>query len=338
VTAPKLASPKSVYLVRSDDLVLLGEATRSLVASLVQPEDAGLAVEDIDLDTDDQAVAAVLDACLTPPFLTDRRIVLARNAGALVAEGASRLIDYLGQPLQTSVLVLVAGGGTIPAKLVTAVKNLGEIIDAGLPRQARDRTTWLVDRIRQSSLEFDAAAGRLLGDHLGEDLSRIGGVLDVLSAAYGEGAKIGVAELEPFLGDAGGVAPWDFTDAIDRGDTSSALTLLHRLMHGADRHPLVVMASLHRHYAAMLRLDGSGARSESEAAQVLGLKGSTFPAKKAMASARKLGSTKVRRAITLLAEADLDLRGAKNWPEDMVMEVLVARLAQLSGSGTGARH
>jgi DNA polymerase-3 subunit delta len=92
---------------------------------------------------------------------------------------------------------------------------------------------------------------------------------------------------------------------------------------------LVVMATLHRHYQAMLRLDGTNVRSDTEAAQILGLKGSTFPAKKAVAQARKLGPQKIRRAIVLLAEADLDLRGAKAWPDELVMELLVARLCQL---------
>ena len=36
------------------------------------------------------------------------------------------------------------------------------------------------------------------------------------------------------------------------------------------------------------------------------------------------------RAIDLLAEADLDLRGGKAWPDHLVLEVLVARLATMS--------
>jgi hypothetical protein len=36
------------------------------------------------------------------------------------------------------------------------------------------------------------------------------------------------------------------------------------------------------------------------------------------------------RAFDLLATADLDLRGGKAWPEELVMEMLVARLTRLS--------
>lgn len=325
---------KPVYLVRGDDAVLLADAVRELVATLVGDEDGGLALEELELDgthaADDRGMGALLDACLTPPFLTDRRVVLARNAGVLNADDGARLVQYLDDPLDTTVLVLVGGGGTVPPKLVTAVKAKGELVDAGLPRQARDRTSWLVDKLKHAPVKLDARAGQRLGEHLGEDLSRLNGILEVLRTAYGEGATVSVDQIEPFLGDAGGVAPWDLTDALDKGDAPTALALLHRLIKGGDRHPLVVMATLHRHYGQMLRLDGSGARDEKAAAQVLGLKGSTFPAKKALTSARRLGSPKIRRAIALLAEADLDLRGQKSWPEELVMEVLIARLCQLA--------
>ena len=322
---------KPVYLVKGDDAILLAEAVRTLTATLVGDDDPGLAIEEIDLEAhDDHGVGALLDACLTPPFLTDRRIVIAKPAGILNAEDGARLVQYLDDPLDTTVLVLVGGGGTVPPKLVAAVKASGEQIDAAAPRQARDRTSWFVDRLKKAPVKLDNRAAQRLGEHLGEDVSRLAGILEVLSAAYGEGATVDVDQLEPFLGDAGGVAPWDLTDAVDKGDAAIALQLLHRLMHGGDRHPLVVLATLHRHFGQMLRLDGAGARNESDAAAVLGIKGSAFPAKKALAQSRRLGGPKIQRAIALLAEADLDLRGQKAWPEELVMEVLIARLCQLS--------
>ncbi len=89
------------------------------------------------------------------------------------------------------------------------------------------------------------------------------------------------------------------------------------------------MAVLHRHYRQMLRLDGSGVTSAEEAAEVLGMR-SAFPAKKALAESAGWGSARIARAIRLLAEADLDLRGATGLPGETVLEVLVARLSRLS--------
>ncbi|HEX9969269.1 MAG TPA: hypothetical protein VGB03_03950, partial [Acidimicrobiales bacterium] len=160
-------------------------------------------------------------------------------------------------------------------------------------------------------------------------------ILQALAAAYGEGALIGVEELTPFLGQAGGVAPWDLTDAVDNGDTEAALSYMRRMVAAGERHPLVILATLHRHYQAMLKLDGAEVRDESEAAALLGV--APFPAKKAMNQARRLGSPGIARALAWLAEADLDLRGAKAWPDNLVLEVLVARLSKLAPRPAGGR-
>ena len=41
----------------------------------------------------------------------------------------------------------------------------------------------------------------------------------------GEGVRLTASDVEPFLGEAGDVPPWDFTDAIDAGQTAKALDL-----------------------------------------------------------------------------------------------------------------
>ena len=60
------------------------------------------------------------------------------------------------------------------------------------------------------------------------------------------------------------------------------------------------------------------------------MKGSTFPARKALRQSRKLGSKRIARSVELLAQADLDLRGATAVAPEAVLEVLVARLTQLN--------
>ena len=159
----------------------------------------------------------------------------------------------------------------------------------------------------------------------------------MLVAAYGEGSRVGPEEVEPYLGEAGAVAPWTFTDAIDAGRTEDALVQLHRLLDGGDRHPLVVLAILHRHVQGLLRLDDPSIQSEAQAASALGIAPgrSTFPAKKALAASRRWGSRGVAEAIGLVADAELGLKGASAWPGEAILEVLVARLCRLARAGSG---
>jgi len=99
------------------------------------------------------------------------------------------------------------------------------------------------------------------------------------------------------------------------------------MMEAGNRHPLQIMAVLHGHFGAMLRVDGSGATGEADAAKLLGVH--PFRAGKLLAQSRRLGSANVARGIELLADADMDLRGLKAWTPELVLEVLVARLSRL---------
>jgi len=328
-----MTTPPAVVLIKGDDLSLVSDATREAVDAALAGEDRGLAVED--LGGEELTVGAIVDSAMTPPFLSARRVLVVRDIGRFSSDDLAPLVAYLDAPSPTTSLVLVAGGGQTSIKLLNAVKRAGEVIDAGTPRAGRARTGWVVDRLKSSALKFDAAAGNLLSQHLGEDLGRLSSIIATLTSTYGAGARIGVAELEPFLGSAGAIAPWDLTDAIDRGDTAGALGMLARMSGAGERHPLVVLATLHRHYSAMLRLDGSGINSEEEAAAVLGT--ATFPARKAMEQARRLGSANVARAIELLADADLDLKGVRDLSGEVVLEILVARLSRLGGTRVGGR-
>jgi DNA polymerase-3 subunit delta len=326
---------KPVYLVRGTDEVILRDAVRELVHQLTGDRDPSLTVEEIGADQHQPgdatgpSVRALIDAAQTPPFLTDRRVVVGRDLEVFTrAEQVAPLVAYLSDPLPTTALVLVWPGGRLPKGLADAVKaSGGEQIDTSPGRQLAG---WVDEQLGRAGLRVDKAAQQRLVDWLGDDPQRLVGLVRTLAGTYGTDAKLGVDEIEPFLGDAGGVPPWELTDAIDRGDIPGALDKLQRMLSGGGRHPLQVMATLHTQFARMLALDGAPVAGEKDAARLLGLKGSTFPARKALTQTRKLGHDRIVRALDLLAGADLDLRGRKAWPETLVMEVLVARLARLS--------
>jgi DNA polymerase-3 subunit delta len=203
------------------------------------------------------------------------------------------------------------------------------VTDTSVP-SGKAADAWLDERLGDAPIRLDRGARELIRTRFGEDRSRVVGLLTTLESAFGAGASVGAADVEPFLGEAGSVPPWELTDALDGGDISGALDRVTRMMGAGERHPLQLLATLHTHYSRMLRLDGIAGLDERAAAQLLGLKGSTYPARKALTQAKRLGPAKLRTAIGLLAEADLALRGAIAWPPELVMEVLVARLANLS--------
>jgi DNA polymerase-3 subunit delta len=325
----------SSYLVKGDDPSLVAQEVRALLAQLVGDRDQSLVVEEAGGPVgEDVNVAAVVDACLTPPFLIDLRLVVLRDAGRLLTADVPRLVEVVEDPLPSTVLVLVAGGGTIPAPLLKAINAHGAVVDVSTGRPA-DRKSWLSEHLRGAPVKLDPQAAGLLGQHVGEDLGRVEGLLSALAAAYGEGALITSKELSPYLGEAGNVPRYELTDAIDRGDGATALAVLHRMFEAGGLAAMQVLGTLHSHFSNMLALDGAPV-GEREAAAMLGIP--AYPAKKALEQSRRLGSARIAQGITLLARADLDVKGESGLPAEVVVEILVARLARQTRPRSPARR
>ncbi|HEX2384894.1 MAG TPA: DNA polymerase III subunit delta [Acidimicrobiales bacterium] len=326
-----------VTLLRGDEPSLVRDAVIALVDDLVGDADRSLMVEEVDVagDTADERAAqlrALVDAAQTPPFLTDRRVVVGRGLHAAKADELAGLSAVVAAPLDGTYVVLTWESGAVPKRLLDALKSGGgEQVDVSPGRNAK---AWVNEHLAAAGLQLDSAARELLVDRLGEDVARLRGVIEALLATFGAKVSLSADDIEPYVGEPGALAPWALTDAIDKGAIPEALDRLRRMLGPGERGALQIMGSLNGHYSRMLALEGAGARDQNDAAALLGMRGSTFPAKKALDQSRRLGHDGIVQAFTLLAQADRDLRGERAYPreiaDELVMEMLVARLANLS--------
>lgn len=319
-----------------------------LVTQMVGADDRSLAVEDVTLPDKEatsedrrRSAATAAGAASSPPFGTEVRVVVVREVGVLSADEATPIVSYLDDPLDTTELLLVAGGGTPPASLTKAVTAAGG-------EKVSGRSGGVADQLQEQStvvgVTLTKAARDQISAHLGEEAERVPELMQILSAASDSDTPLDVDDVEPYLGEAGARPVWELNNALEAGDVAGAVERVRGLLvaagarTGKPMHPLQVMAMLHNYYRRLLVLDDPAITNESQAADVLheltGRKVKAFPAKKALSQARALGSDRLRRAVDLLADADVDLRGGTGLDNELVMELLVARLAGLSrGSG-----
>lgn len=318
-----------VHLLSGDDESILSAAVNKLVEELVGNGERAEILHE--LRGDDYLAAEVIGAANTMPFLATHRVVVARGVARFDSDGLKLIAEYIEDPLDTTRLVIEWGSGRVKKVLVDAVKAAGGTpVSTSVPFNARGRQDWMDSTLATSGIDLDRSARQVAADHLGQDLGRLVALVDMLMSIYGKGAYLNVSQIEPYLGQEGAVPPWDLTDPIDQGDIPKAMNALSRMLGAGGMHGLAIMSTLHRHYEQALRLEGLGLNDDKQAAKVLGLKGSTFPAKKALTRVRRLGSSGVANAIVLLARADLDLRGGTGLEDRIVLEVLVARLCRVS--------
>ena len=203
-------------LILGDDPVLVGEAVTTTVDELVGDGDRSLMLETLteaDYRTDEGLFesAKLLDAARTPPFLTDKRVVVGRHASRF-----SRKDDYgpivalLGEDLATTDLVLVWERGIEPKvdkmpPVPKALKEAVEIAGGGVvqtsPPRGKGAAGWLREQLGTSSLDFDGAAVAAIEDLIGEDRGRVVGIVRTLEGALGEGARVSAEDVATYGGD-----------------------------------------------------------------------------------------------------------------------------------------
>ena len=210
----------TVVLLHGDDEVLLSNAVRDRVAQLVGDGDRSLMVAELAeaayLEDEDYHIAPLVDAAQTPPFLTERRVVVGREMGRFsTIDSLGPLLGYLENPLETTDLVLVWEKGpalqrlnAVPKRLSEAVAEAGgEVVGAGIPRGRDGAAKWMDTQIAAAGLRLRPGAKRLLADHLGEDMSRLPAVLTTLASAYGPDRALEADDVAPFIWEAGSVPP-----------------------------------------------------------------------------------------------------------------------------------
>lgn len=316
----------SVHLLHGDDESTLRGAVSGRVRELVGEHDRSLMVDEF--DGEEYTLGDVVDAANTPPMFGERRVVVARMVSRFNVDELAVLTAAVPDLLDTTDLVVVWGSGRVVKALADAVNRAGgTTASTSLPTRSGDRKAWISGQAAVAGVKLNSGALETIAEQLGDDLGRLDGILHTLAGTFGSKA-LTPADVAPFIGDAGDLPPWSLTDAIMAGNTAKALSVLGRMTGAGARHPLQVMATLHAHYQRLARLDGVDARNEDDVAQALGIKPG-FPARKALEHYRSMGSAAIRRAFEILASADVDLRGRRDLPDDVTMDIAVARLSRL---------
>jgi len=343
----------TIYLVQGADPVLRDREVHALVDELLAGADRSFALDDHSVasrrrasDTADEAddagagsegaleqpvFAAITTALSSPPFMTACRVVVVREIGNLVADQGKWLAEWIADPLPDVRLVLVSGGGRTPAALDKAIKAHGQTTGPA----AEQTADVLTRELKDAHLKLAPEAAKAVSAHLGDDAGRVPELVDLWHSTYGDDAVLDLDDIESYLGELGTAGRFDLANAVDRGDVAAALETLHRLLTATSAaqpkplHPMQVMATLVFHYQRLVRLDAPDIVTKEHAAQALGMRsagGARFP----LEASRRLGTDGLREAMRLLAQAELDLRGASGVDERTVIDVLIARLAALS--------
>src|SRR3954452_4198245 len=319
-----MAELKSLYLVHGDDDARI-DAWRTRVRKRAESERGPGALELFDGRSDPaEAVAASL-AALT--FDTGTRYLLVDDAGGWKAPQLEPLEAALAQPTEDTVLVLIVRGKPLKQLVKLVEKAGGEVREEAAPKPW-ELPRWTTERAREQGLQLDGEAAKALVALAGPSQQRIARELEKLALAIHPSANAGVGDVEQIAAGEASPQVYDLADALVAGDLKAALALAEELEAHGERPGALMYRIVRRvrevHTAASLLERGM---PEQKAAAEL--KAPPWLAKKTIARAKKADRALLERALCVLADLEVELRGGFERPldENTAFSLALARAA-----------
>jgi DNA polymerase-3 subunit delta len=319
-----VAGLKPLYLVHGDDDARI-DAWRARVRRRAEEERGPGGLESFDGRTDPPEEVAASLASLT--FETGTRYLLVDDAAGWKATQLEPLQTALAQPTPDTVLVLLARGKPLK-QLVKLVEDAGgEVREEAAPKPW-ELPRWTADRARELGLQVDKEASKTLVALAGPSQQRITRELEKLAIAVHPSGQLTVEQIETHA--AGDAAPqaYDLADALVAGDLRTALARAEELEAHGERPGRLIYTIVRRlrevHRAAALLEAGA---TDQQAAK--GLNAPPWLAKKTVSRAKKADRALLEKALIVLADLEVELRGGGERPldEDTAFSLALSRAA-----------
>jgi len=312
-----------VYLVSGEDDAKI-DAWRARVKRRAEEENGPGGLESIDARAEGpDAVAAAL-ATLT--FGTGMRLVMADGVESWKAGDLEPLERELSAPAPDTVLVLIARGKP-PARLAKAVEQAGGERREYEPPKPWELPKWAAERAQEEGLHLDKEAAKRLVERAGTSQQRIAREVEKLAILAHPETTLSAEQVERVVtGEPGGQA-YDVADAVVAGDVEATLRLAERLTTGTGEAPSRLLYPVMRRLREVNRaveLLEAGV-SERDAAAALG--SPPWVAKRTIAAAKKADRSALARAISVMAQLEVDLRNGELSDEHTGVTVALARAA-----------
>ena|SRR5450755_2303443 len=319
---------KPVYLIHGDDHGRIAERRARLRAIA----EAGSGAQGLELFEGDpcnpETVAAALSAMT---FAMGRRF--------LIVDGVERWKDKDLEPLEaalasippeTTVAFFAREDGRVkaPARLAAAVKKAGGDVSAEVGLKPWELPKWVAAQAREMGLELASGAAKALIQHVGERQQRLLRELEKLALELGQGAHVGVEEVEELTASSSERKVWALSDALVGGDAATATGFYLQLRTQGERLPSLLYSMSERLRTAHRIADQIEAgRPISEVKK--GLRMPPKAADRLIADARRAGPASLRRAIEEIADLELASRGGSKGGagEDTAALLAIQRIA-----------
>ncbi len=224
--------PELIYVIVGKEKCLVDAECEKLVASELPAEQRTTGL--FNADAAEVSASEVMDELRTLPFLTEKRVVLVKDADDFVSENRELLERYFDNPCPTGVLILTVNSWPAQTKLAKKLASVGKLLSVAQPKRWQ-----LPQRIAQYARDahdktISEAAAELLVELAGDELGRLYSEVDKLALFAQDEKSITEQHIESLIGHNRIFNAFAVIDAIIAGDIAQAINRL-RAMFAEDK-------------------------------------------------------------------------------------------------------
>lgn len=238
-----------VVVAHGGEPLLLDRVLNSARTGLLDPETA-----DFNLDVlygEDGNAQALASALGSMPMMDERRVILIKRAGSLPQAAKDYLVEYVKNPVATTLLVLLFEEEK-PAAWVSKVAAKAMLVDCNAPRGAALRE-WVVATVKERGAEIDEDALDLITDTPGVRLIDLDQELEKATLLTVQNGRITLETLQLVWGIEPEVNIWAFMDRVAAGSRLPALRDLNKLRETFDKQIGLVFSQTVRRWRMALK-------------------------------------------------------------------------------------
>ena len=334
-----MPSLKPAYLIHGDDHGRIAERRANLRA-LGEREGGAAGVDVLTGDESTPEAAAAALAAMT--FAMGHRVVVVDGVERFgEADVKKHLVPALADvPPDTTIAFFAREEGRYkaPKALVEAVKAAGGDVREEATMKARELPKWLQGEATRLGVTLDREAAQALVGQVGDRQQRLLREVEKLAIEHGADAHISLEDVEDAAAHSSERQVWSLVDALVGGDGRRATTAFLELRAQGESMPRLVPLMARRVRDVLGPSPSAWRRGESSADVKKSIKGSPWMTDRRIAEARATDVDTLRRAVEVLADLELDTRGASELSDDTVgLRAIAAIAGELSYSGEPAR-
>ncbi|AEA42529.1 DNA polymerase III subunit delta [Fluviicola taffensis] len=244
------------------------------------------------------------------PFMGTRKVVVVREAQDL--KDIYELEKLLPNLVESNILVICHKYKALDGKR----KFTKELVKYGVNFKSEkvkeyNLTEWISTYVRTEGYEVTSKAAALLGEFLGNDLSRIVNELDKLAIVLEKGTKISDVHIEENIGISKDYNVFELVNAIAIRDTLKAFQIADYFEKNPKDHSIiVVIPSVFKLFTNMMRVHFAPTKTPEAIASSVGLH--PFVAKELIRNSPNYPPKILARNVEILHNYDLKAKGVGN--------------------------